>query len=89
MVAPRDRDTLPPPVRPARLTPVIMRTRDRAAVIAEMVERLAFAACGARLWPNEYARIYHRSAAQRMIDVMTLQDLTLIQTTLIEKGKGR
>lgn len=50
----------------------------RTAAVAEMVDRLALAACGAKLWPNPFARKYHIAAARRMLDAMTATDLELI-----------
>ncbi len=51
----------------------------RAAAFAEMVDRLALAACGAKLWPNPYAREYHRAVVRRTIAAMTAGDLELIR----------
>jgi hypothetical protein len=55
--------------------PLVVRT----VTVAEMVERLAFAACGAKLWPSPYAADYHRAAVRRMIDALTDADLRLIK----------
>lgn len=42
---------------------------------ADMVERLAFAACGASRWPNPYAVEYYKAVVRRIIGAMTLRDL--------------
>lgn len=61
------------------------RTRDNASIgtrstaLADMVERLALAGCGSTLWPNPYARDYHRAVVRRMLAAMTQSDIALIK----------
>lgn len=50
----------------------------RSNSFAEMVDRLALAACGRALWPNPYAADYHRAAVRRMIEAMTGADMQTI-----------
>lgn len=63
------------------------RTRDnaskvtRSTTLADMVERLALAGCGSSLWPNPYAREYHRAVVRRVIGAMTPGDIELIKGT--------
>lgn len=51
----------------------------RSTALAEMIERLALAACGSALWPNPYARDYHRAAARRMLAAIRDSDIVLIK----------
>jgi hypothetical protein len=46
--------------------------------LADMVDRLAFAACGSSQWPNPFAVEYHRAIVRRVIGAMSLRDLDLI-----------
>jgi hypothetical protein len=45
---------------------------------ADLVDRLAFIACGSTTWPNPYAREYHRAIVRRIIGAMTLRDLDTV-----------
>jgi len=58
---------------------------DTTVAFAEMVERLALAACGAKLWPNHHAREYHRAAVRRMLHQITPADLKLIRIAIDER----
>lgn len=51
----------------------------RPVAVADLIERLAFAACGAKLWPSPYAADYHRGAVRRMLDALTEKDVRLIE----------
>lgn len=51
----------------------------RPAAVDQMVERLAFAGCGAKDWPTPYAADYHRAVVRRVLDAITLRDLRLIE----------
>jgi hypothetical protein len=52
---------------------------EQSVVIADMIDRLALAACGSVLWPNPYARDYHRAAVRRMLAAMTNTDIDAIK----------
>lgn len=53
--------------------------RPTVVAIDEMVERLAFAGCGAKTWPTPYAADYHRAVVRRILNTITLKDLRLIE----------
>lgn len=53
----------------------------RSSPLDLLIDRLAFAACGANVWPSPYAADYHRAAVRRMLAVMTVKDLRLIEAT--------
>lgn len=56
-----------------------MTTQPNAPLEPRSLERLALAACGVVLWPNPYAREYHRAAVLRMLRAMTAKDLTTLR----------
>lgn len=51
----------------------------RPVTVSDMVERLALAACGAKLWPTPYAADYHKAAVRRVIEALTDRDLRIIK----------
>jgi hypothetical protein len=54
--------------------------------LADLVDRLALAACGSPDWPNPYAREYHRVIVRRILGAMSLRDLEIIATG--KRGKA-